>query len=89
LLYITVLVETAEGHVPTQADIEEWAATYGNTDSLVIAGNRAMLESAGGTWALSGWPSFYYIDREMILRDIDRGYSEQEVIYSIEWLLTL
>lgn len=89
LLYITVLVETAEGEVPTQKDIHEWATTYGNTDSLVVAGSRAMLESAGGTWALSGWPTFYYIDREMVLRDIDRGYSAEEVIYSIEWLLTL
>jgi len=25
----------------------------------------------------------------MVLRDIDRGYSSEEVIYSIEWLLTL
>jgi len=56
---------------------------------LVIAGSRSMLESGGGSWALSGWPTFYYIDREMVLRDIDRGYSPQEVIYSIEWLLTL
>ena len=89
LLYITVLVETANGDVPTQKDVNDWAATYGNTDSLVIAGSRSMLESAGGTWALSGWPSFYYIDRNMVLRDIDRGYSAQEVIYSIEWLLAL
>ena len=89
LLYITVLVETSEGLVPTQDDIDEWAATYGNTDSLVVAGSRAMLESAGGDWALTGWPTFYYIDREMVLRDIDRGYNSQEVIYSIEWLLSL
>jgi len=89
LLYITVLVETANGDVPTQDDINEWADTYGNTDSLVIAGSRAMLESAGGDWALSGWPTFYYIDREMVLRDIDRGYNAEEVIYSIEWLLAL
>ncbi len=89
LLYITVLIETANGDVPTQKDVNEWAATYGNTDSLVIAGSRAMLESGGGTWALSGWPTFYYIDRNMVLRDIDRGYSEAEVIHSIEWLLTL
>ena len=89
LLYITVLVETAEGNIPTEDDIREWADLYGNTDSLVVAGSRAMLESGGGTWALTGWPTFYYIDREMVLRDIDRGYNAQEVIYSIEWLLTL
>ncbi len=89
LLYITVLVETSTGEVPTQKDVTEWANTYGNTNSLVIGGSRSMLESAGGAWALSGWPTFYYIDRNMVLRDIDRGYSAEEVIYSIEWLLTL
>jgi len=88
LLYITVLVEDAQGNVPDQDDLDEWAAQYGLTDSLVIGGSRAMLESGGGSWALSGWPTFYYIDREMVLRDIDRGYSAEEVIYSIEWLLT-
>ena len=89
LLYITVLIETAEGTVPTAKDVQAWAQEYGNTSSLVIGGSRAMLESAGGTWALSGWPTFYYIDRNMILRDIDRGYSAEEVIFSIEWLLGL
>ena len=89
LLYITVLIETTNGSVPTQADVAAWAAEYGNTDSLVVAGSRAILQSGGGAWPLTGWPTFYYIDDEMVLRDIDRGYSEQEVIYSIDWLLTL
>jgi thiol-disulfide isomerase/thioredoxin len=89
LLYITVLIETTNGSVPTQADVAAWAAEYGNTDSLVVAGSRAILQSGGGPWPLTGWPTFYYVDSEMILRDIDRGYSEQEVIHSIDWLLTL
>ena len=87
LLYVTVLIETTNGSVPTQADVAAWAAEYGNTDSLVVAGSRAILQSGGGTWPLSGWPTFYYIDEEMVLRDIDRGYNEQEVIFSIDWLL--
>ena len=89
LVYATVLIETANGDVPTQADVAAWADTYGITDSPVVASNRGVLQSGGGSWALSGWPTFYYIDREMILRDIDRGYSEQEVIHSIDWLLSL
>ena len=89
LLYVTVLIETANGSVPTQADVAAWAAEYGNIDSLVVAGSRAILQSEGGAWPLTGWPTFYYIDDEMVLRDIDRGYSAQEVIYSIDWLLAL
>ena len=87
LLYVTVLIETTNGSVPTQADVAAWAAEYGNTDSLVVAGSRSILESGGGAWPLTGWPTFFYIDEEMVLRDIDRGYSSEEVIYSIDWLL--
>tara|TARA_Y100000034_G_scaffold21392_1_gene24638 strand:+ start:105 stop:767 length:663 start_codon:yes stop_codon:yes gene_type:complete len=87
LLYITVLIENTNGDVPTQADVAQWADTYGLNDSLVVASSRSVLQSGGGTWALSGWPTFYYIDSEMVLRDIDRGYNEQEVIHSIDWLL--
>ena len=89
LLYVTVLIETANGSVPTEEDVAIWADEYGNTDSPVVAGSRAILQSGGGTWPLTGWPTFYYIDDEMVLRDIDRGYNAQEVIHSIDWLLTL
>jgi thiol-disulfide isomerase/thioredoxin len=89
LLYVTVLIETTNGSIPTQQDVAAWADQYGNVDSLVVAGSRAMLQSGGGTWPLSGWPTFYYIDDEMVLRDIDRGYNAQEVLYSIDWLLSL
>ena len=87
LLYITVLIENANGDIPTQQDVATWADTYGLVDSLVVASSRSILQSGGGTWPLTGWPTFYYIDDEMVLRDIDRGYNEQEVIHSIDWLL--
>jgi len=89
LIYLTILIETVNGSVPTQADVAAWADTYGITDSPVVASSREVLQSGGGTWVLSGWPTFYYVDTEMVLRDIDRGYNEQEVIHSIDWLLTL
>ncbi len=89
LIYVTVLIETANGSVPTQADVAAWANEYNLTDSPVVAASRAILQSGGGTWALSGWPTFYYIDGEMVLRDIDRGYNPAEILHSIDWLLTL
>ena len=90
LVYITVLVENIDREPPSIDDIQDWAMTYGNTTSPVVAGDRAMLESSGtGTWEVEGWPTFYYIDRNMITRDIDRGYSGEEVILSIDWLLAL
>ena len=89
LLYVTVLIETTNGSIPAEKDVALWAHEYGNTDSPVVAGSRSMLQSGGGSWPLTGWPTFYYIDDEMVLRDIDRGYNAQEVIYSIDWLLSL
>ena len=71
------------------ADLTQWADEYGLNDSLVIAGSRALLESGGGEWPLTGWPTFYYIDRNMVLRDIDRGYSANEIEHSLNWLVSL
>ena len=48
VLYVTVLIETANGSTPTQSDLTQWADEYGLNDSLVIAGSRALLESGGG-----------------------------------------
>jgi thiol-disulfide isomerase/thioredoxin len=89
LIYVTVLVENHDAQTPSEADIQQWASDYGNTTSPVIPGSRSMLVSSGGTWELTGWPTFFYIDREMVIRDVDRGYNSTEIIYSIEWLLTL
>ena len=89
LVYVTVLIENRHGVPPSEVDIQQWAADYGNTTSPVVPGNRGMLASSGGSWELTSWPTFFYIDREMVIRDVDKGYSPTEVIYSIEWLLTL
>jgi len=89
LIYVTVLVEDDQASAPDLADLQEWANAYGNTTSPVVAADRTILTTGGGTWDLTSWPTFFYIDREMVIRDIDKGYNGGEVIYSIEWLLTL
>ena len=89
LLYITVLIEDQQGGPVDLSDLQQWATAYGNTTSPVVAGDRSMLTSGGGTFDLTSWPTFFYIDRDMLIRDIDKGYNGTEVIYSIEWLLTL
>ena len=89
LIYVTVLIEDSHANAPDLDDLQEWATAYGNTTSPVVAADRTMLTSGGGTWDLTSWPTFFYIDRDLVIRDIDKGYNGQEVIYSIEWLLTL
>lgn len=90
LAYITILVENTEREVPTLENLEAWAEAYGNVTTPVVSGARTMLESSGeGTWAVEGWPTFYYIDSEMVTRDVDRGFNPDEVIYSIEAILKI
>ena len=89
LIYITVLIEDQQAGPVGLDDLQQWAAAYGNTTSPVVAGDRTLLTSGGGTWDLTSWPTFFYIDRDMVIRDVDKGYNGAEVIYSIEWLLTL
>ena len=89
LIYITVLVEDQQGGPVGLQDLQDWAAAYGNTTSPVVAGDRSLLTSGGGTFDLTSWPTFFYMDRDMLIRDVDKGYNGGEVIYSIEWLLTL
>jgi thiol-disulfide isomerase/thioredoxin len=89
VLYVTVLIENGQGIPPALADIQTWVDTFDVTDSPVLVGDRTLLQSSGGPWPLQSWPTFYYIDREMVIQDIDRGYNGEEVIYSIEWMLTL
>lgn len=90
LVYITVLIENARREEPTLDDIQAWAEAYGNVTTPVVAGTRALLESSGaGSWAVEAWPTFYYIDSQMVTRDIDRGFNSEEVTYSIEAILEI
>jgi len=89
VLYVTVLIENSQAQPPTLDDIQDWVDDFDVTDSPVLIGDRTLLQSSGGPWPLQSWPTFYYIDREMVIRDIDRGYNGGEVIHSIEWMLTL
>ena len=87
LLYITVLIETANREDPTVADLQAWADEHNITSAPVLAGSRALLESSGGDWALSGWPTFYFIKKEMDMHVTMRGWSEELLLELIEEIL--
>jgi thiol-disulfide isomerase/thioredoxin len=87
LLYVTVLIETATGEDPTVADLQAWADDHNITSAPVLAGSRALLESGGGDWALTGWPTFYFIKKEMDMHITMRGWSEEMLVEFIEEIL--
>jgi len=87
LIYITVLIETADREDPTVADLQAWADEHNITSAPVLAGSRALLESGGGDWTLTGWPTFYFIKREMDMHITMRGWSEELLLELIEEIL--
>jgi thiol-disulfide isomerase/thioredoxin len=87
LLYATVLIEDTERNVPDVEDARRWAEDHNITTAPVLVGSRSMLESSEGSWRLTGWPTFYLIDREMEMYVIVRGWNEEYLFDYIDELL--
>ena len=73
VVYVTVLIENMSGKDPTVADLEMWTNALGIEISPVLAGSRGFLNTTG--YQVTGWPTFYFIDSDMILRDVMTGFS--------------
>ena len=77
-VHITVLVETSSGAEPSPDDLQLWMDTYGITSAVVLSGSRSMLDPSDESyWSVTGWPTFFILDRDMKVFDILRGYSIQ------------
>ncbi len=83
--YITILIEDPTGNTPDLRDLEDWARINGIELGPVLGGSRDFLDEGG--WDLTGWPTFYFIDKDMVLRAVVRGYSSVVVDNTIEELL--
>ena len=84
--YVTILIENTSGQPPTVHDLEVWAA-YNNIEiGPVLAADRDFLFE--NEWQVEGWPTFYFIDKNMILRDSMRGYSSPRVDAIISTLVS-
>ncbi len=88
IVYITIMVEDRYGDSPPSNEILNYWVDYFNLSEPVLAGNRDMIDSTGTTgWPVSAWPTFFIIDREMILRENMRGYSNSSLMTIIDGLL--
>ena len=89
LTYVTILVEDQYGDPADTVDASEWATTYGITSSPVLVGNRDIIEtSEHDGWSISGWPTFFFIDREMKTSFVMRGYSSEVLLDTIQSLVS-
>jgi len=87
---VTVLLDGYySGIEPTEEELQEWVTSHSITSSPVLFGSREkMLDNSGiNGYSISGFPSYFYIDREMILYHGHSGFSEDYSRQIIEQLL--
>ena len=90
LVYLTVLVENFERQPPTLEDLDSWNVAMGIIDAPVWASSREIIgEDPSSQWSATGWPTFYFIGRDMKVEGLLRGYSEQSIINGIEYITKL
>ena len=79
LIYVTILIEDVTREVPSSEVLNRWA-DYFNIEDPVLSGDRSMLGAGGqGVWEVTGWPTFFIVDKEMKIDSIIRGYSTQSL----------
>ena len=90
LVYITILVQNFQGETPSQTDLEEWATHFviGTTNTPVLSSSMAIIDPAGVSgWKVEAWPTFYFIDKEMVITEQIRGWSSVMVQANIEQIV--
>ena len=76
-VYLTILVDNFQGKPPTQSELQQWA-TYFNIEMPIMSGQREMLDSTGENgWHLNYWPTFVFIDYDMVILEYMDGWSEE------------
>lgn len=73
VIYATLLIENSSGNTPSLTDLESWAKEYGIEINPVLGASRDFLSVTD--YQISAWPTFYFIDKNMVLKDSLVGYS--------------
>jgi len=84
---VTILIDGAiPGVEPTGVEIEEWVNSHNITTAPVLQGSRdKMLDPTGEAgYALSGFPTYIYIGRDMTFYAGHVGFSDEYVRQKIE-----
>ena len=85
IAYITILIDNSFGKDPDLRDVQYWANQNGIEIGPVLGGSRDFL--ARGGWDITGWPTFFFIDQNMVLRSVIRGYNAHDIDSTISELL--
>ena len=80
VLYITLLIEDTASNSAVKEDAAYWAHIFEIPNTApVLAGDRSLLNGGSDTWKLSSWPTYYFIDRDMLVRSFLPGYNAETI----------
>ena len=87
LIYVTLMIENAASEPPDEDLLIRWANHFGIT-APVLAGSRDLINSGDGEgWSVGGWPTFYFISKNMVTSKTMQGYSDETMITIIDLML--
>ena len=85
MAYITVLIENSFGKDPDSRDLENWAQKNGITLGPVLGGSREFLINSD--FQVTAWPTFFFIDKNMVLQGGVIGFNTHVIDQNITKLL--
>ena len=85
LVYITILLENFIRGAPSTSDIKKWKSDHGVITPPVYSGDRSMINSIPEDgYPITSWPTFYFLDKDMKILYINKGYSKESLDYYIK-----
>ena len=89
VIIVTVMIEDRYGNPANTELIQNWATHFGIT-APVLAGSRDLLSTDTRVgWPVTAYPSYFFIDREMVLKFNQRGYSDEGIRMTIDSMLEI
>lgn len=77
---VTVIIDGPSSYIePTGTDINTWVSDHSITSAPVLQGSRDKMLDPGGIvgYAITGWPTYLYLDRELKFYSGHSGFSEE------------
>jgi len=85
---VTVLLADTENNDPDIVDAQAWIDQYGITTATVLLGSSDLIGSPDkGGYPINAYPTFVFIDRELVLYDGIYGYSETYIKERLEEMI--
>tara|TARA_R110000824_G_scaffold195409_2_gene378156 strand:+ start:3221 stop:3802 length:582 start_codon:yes stop_codon:yes gene_type:complete len=83
--YVTVLIDDEAGESVDVEDAALWATSFDIIDAPVLQGFRGLIDpSYDAGYAISSWPTFLFVDRDLKIYAGLNGFSEAAIKQKIE-----